>query len=394
MPAAMERALKRVAKKKGFGKERTDRFVYGAMRKTGWKPSHQMSIPNERLTRLTAIDKNLDSIVQFQYYEDPDEPSPRKKLGLVTAGGLVGAGGVLGHQAVQRTGGYAANVGAAKVASKFGPDLLAKATGQAFSPGRAAGSALWKLKNLAKPLLGRVGLEAFAEPIRMDATLHEPFQGSAFKSKIEQLRFPSGLSPLAAMRLPFPKLMALLNRPQQLRQVFSKKHEKLIELNAKLDEIQFQPPEDEEDRRWRKDRSGKTIKGGIVATAGLAGGYATGKAIQAAHPIVRAKVGMAAAGKAGERFTSRQQGARLLQYLKPDVARFAGIRPQGGLTRLKRQVTSGLKAARYARLSASIDNLVELKVPPQFLAKAKKKAVDNEKEKPKKKGRVSHGGGT
>ena len=37
----MEDALKRQAAKKGYSKERTDAFVYGTMRKTGWVPSTQ-----------------------------------------------------------------------------------------------------------------------------------------------------------------------------------------------------------------------------------------------------------------------------------------------------------------------------------------------------------------
>ncbi len=41
MPVAMERALKAEAKKKGFSKERTGAYVYGTMRKTGWKPSRE-----------------------------------------------------------------------------------------------------------------------------------------------------------------------------------------------------------------------------------------------------------------------------------------------------------------------------------------------------------------
>ena len=41
MPEAMERALKVIAKKKGFGKERTGAYVYGTMRKVGWVPSTQ-----------------------------------------------------------------------------------------------------------------------------------------------------------------------------------------------------------------------------------------------------------------------------------------------------------------------------------------------------------------
>lgn len=41
MPKALERALKKIAKKKGYGKKRTNAFVYGTMRKTGWTPSTQ-----------------------------------------------------------------------------------------------------------------------------------------------------------------------------------------------------------------------------------------------------------------------------------------------------------------------------------------------------------------
>ena len=38
MPKAMEDALKRVARARGYGKERAGAFIYGTMRKTGWKP--------------------------------------------------------------------------------------------------------------------------------------------------------------------------------------------------------------------------------------------------------------------------------------------------------------------------------------------------------------------
>jgi len=41
MPKELERKLKRIAKKRGYGEERTERFVYGTMRKMGWVPSHQ-----------------------------------------------------------------------------------------------------------------------------------------------------------------------------------------------------------------------------------------------------------------------------------------------------------------------------------------------------------------
>jgi hypothetical protein len=39
MPVAMERALKKTARKKFPGnEERQDAYVYGTLRKTGWKP--------------------------------------------------------------------------------------------------------------------------------------------------------------------------------------------------------------------------------------------------------------------------------------------------------------------------------------------------------------------
>jgi hypothetical protein len=38
MPKALEQALKKEAKKKGFGEKRANAYVYGAMRAQGWKP--------------------------------------------------------------------------------------------------------------------------------------------------------------------------------------------------------------------------------------------------------------------------------------------------------------------------------------------------------------------
>jgi len=41
MPKRMERKLRAEARKKGYGKERTDAYVYGTMRKAGWKPRRE-----------------------------------------------------------------------------------------------------------------------------------------------------------------------------------------------------------------------------------------------------------------------------------------------------------------------------------------------------------------
>lgn len=41
MPKKMEKALLKAAKKKGLSKKRTGAYVYGSLRKTGWKPNRE-----------------------------------------------------------------------------------------------------------------------------------------------------------------------------------------------------------------------------------------------------------------------------------------------------------------------------------------------------------------
>lgn len=41
MPKKLEEELKKEAKKKGLSGERRDAFIYGTMRKTGWKPDRE-----------------------------------------------------------------------------------------------------------------------------------------------------------------------------------------------------------------------------------------------------------------------------------------------------------------------------------------------------------------
>ena len=50
MPKALEDKLKKEAKSKGLGKERTNAYVYGTLRKTGWVPNkaaknHEKKVP-------------------------------------------------------------------------------------------------------------------------------------------------------------------------------------------------------------------------------------------------------------------------------------------------------------------------------------------------------------
>lgn len=41
MPKELEAKLKREAQQKGLSKERQDAYVYGTLRKTGWKPKKE-----------------------------------------------------------------------------------------------------------------------------------------------------------------------------------------------------------------------------------------------------------------------------------------------------------------------------------------------------------------
>lgn len=41
MPVRLERKLKRKAKRKGFRGRRADAYIYGTLRKTGWRPKRK-----------------------------------------------------------------------------------------------------------------------------------------------------------------------------------------------------------------------------------------------------------------------------------------------------------------------------------------------------------------
>ena len=41
MPKKMERKLRQTAQKRGYGQKRTNRYIYGTMRKNGWKPRRE-----------------------------------------------------------------------------------------------------------------------------------------------------------------------------------------------------------------------------------------------------------------------------------------------------------------------------------------------------------------
>ena len=51
MPKALERKLKREARKKGLTGKRADAYTYGTLRKTGWTPSTQKKTSRKRTVK-------------------------------------------------------------------------------------------------------------------------------------------------------------------------------------------------------------------------------------------------------------------------------------------------------------------------------------------------------
>ena len=55
MPKKAEANLKRTAEKRGYGEERTGAYVYGTLRKMGWKPGHQGAYKNDEVDHSPQI---------------------------------------------------------------------------------------------------------------------------------------------------------------------------------------------------------------------------------------------------------------------------------------------------------------------------------------------------
>jgi hypothetical protein len=55
MPKKAEAALKRAASKRGYGEKRANAYVYGTLRKTGWKPGHQGAYKNDMIDHSPKI---------------------------------------------------------------------------------------------------------------------------------------------------------------------------------------------------------------------------------------------------------------------------------------------------------------------------------------------------
>lgn len=185
MPAALERKLKREAAKDPSIKDK-DAYVYGTLRKTGWKPSREkkktkkMSDP----TGVISAEDKLKSLEhRFQY--DPDNErtkagfSPASAAGGLVAGAGIGYGGLKAHQAIAGTGGYGANLDALKNAFKATTKTPALAEGaQWASPGSKlgalAGKAGLKVGDIAESALSRLSKFFMEDPTRPIAFQYDP----------------------------------------------------------------------------------------------------------------------------------------------------------------------------------------------------------------------------
>jgi hypothetical protein len=110
MPVKLERALKRQANAKGLEGEHKDAYVYGTLRKTGWKPSREKTKEKKmsdqsKIIRLQQINKALDSVIEFK--SDDDDDDLLTKTAKYGAAGTAGVGGLyaLGKMAPVSIGG-------------------------------------------------------------------------------------------------------------------------------------------------------------------------------------------------------------------------------------------------------------------------------------------------
>jgi hypothetical protein len=241
MPAELERKLKKEVAGKKMSKDRKDAYVYGTLRKTGWKPKREkkMSTLDTRIVRLSKIDRDLDSIIQL------DDKHPYLDTAATVAGGagLVG-GGLYAAGALTPKSYGGAGLGVRSTIAKAGRDVAGIGEGGGARIGKTIGRGLTSAGSAWQKILAKLGgaaakaLESKEKSVEFESPSPiSPWGGSTgHESKIDQLEFPAGLSSLTVMQMPFPQLMKYLNQRNQLQQQFSRKG-RLVELSSKLDEI-------------------------------------------------------------------------------------------------------------------------------------------------------------
>jgi hypothetical protein len=290
MPVALERKLKRKVAGKKMSKERKDAYVYGTLRKTGWKPKRELSAMLDSIIQFEQGGWNVRKVADYvgpggrvtgNEYKSEKAPGigavlkrNAGKIAFPALGAVTGA--ALGHAGWGRarppatrlklSGLFEEGEGltipsiqdAGRSASLMPATLGAGVGALGFMPAGIQADRVRKHQSVLNQVIPMatedymkqrgiqkrpVEMSANGEPIQFDASILGPWQGSkGHESKIDQLEFPAGLSPAAALAMPLPALMAYLNQRNLQQQVFSLKTERLIRLSAKLDEIHAAHP--------------------------------------------------------------------------------------------------------------------------------------------------------
>jgi hypothetical protein len=132
MPAKSQAQRGFIAHKFGVGWMKRHHFA-----NKGKLPARKHKHMNDpsRLIRLAEIDKNLESIIKFDYGDDEDERKKSSTLLPLAAGAGLGAGGLLAHQAIRGSGGYAKNL----LGARAGYGMARSGLGTAATAGSSLG---------------------------------------------------------------------------------------------------------------------------------------------------------------------------------------------------------------------------------------------------------------
>lgn len=223
----MERALRKAAEAKGFTGERKDRYIYGAMRARGWKPSREKKMSDEsKIIRLQQISSKLDKIIAFK--NDDDDDHLGRDVAIAGGVGTAGAAGLYGIGA--RQGMTIPSPGGVMINRPGVPTW-----------GGAARQLGGDISNI-----GRGGGTAIGQTIKQGwQSVFAPKISSALSTGGEAIKTAAGNvgAPLAAELPSAAKtgvgeaLRALRKPVASVLHAASAKHKRLVQLSKKLDDV-------------------------------------------------------------------------------------------------------------------------------------------------------------
>lgn len=200
MPIAMEHALERVADKRGLKGEERDAFIYGTMRKTGWKPKREHKMPAVDISPKVTPFMNTEHLIKLSErldainFEDDDKKRHliRDTAGAAALGGAV-YGGISAHDKIRNAGGYGKAIRDTKEVFRGGMtgnpapnlNLGGKAisySGHAAMAGKKAGMSVidW-IKKLGKGAIGAINANDSSKLVEMSHKLDELIEFGTLK---------------------------------------------------------------------------------------------------------------------------------------------------------------------------------------------------------------------